>query len=316
MHKSVLLQEIIDLTAPKRGDVFIDTTVDAGGHAKAILERIGPSGRLLAIDRDESALEIAKKKLPETNVKFAQGNFQDLAEIAREEGFTGVNGIIFDLGVSSMQLDEAERGFSFSKHARLDMRMDKSQSLTAEEIVNTYSEADLTRIFRQYGEEKAAKRVASQIVKSREQSLIIWTDQLSEVVGRVIRKSKTKNRHSTFDNRKYRVDPATKIFQALRIEVNGELSALQSALPQAVSLLASHGKLAVISFHSLEDRIVKQFIEEKSKGCKCPPEFPKCVCGIKPGLKKITKKPVVPSEDEIRDNPRSRSAKLRVAERI
>lgn len=303
MHKSVLLQEIIDLTAPKRGDVFIDATLGAGGHAKAVLEKIGSSGKLLAIDRDESALEIAKKKLSGANVKFAKGNFQDLAEIAREAGFTGVNGIIFDLGASSMQFDEAERGFSFSKHAKLDMRMDKSQDLTAEEVVNTYSEAELARIFRQYGEEKAAKRVASQIVKTREQSPIIWTDQLSEVVGRVIK-------------RKTKIDPATKVFQALRIEVNGELSALQSALPQAVSLLKPHSRLAVISFHSLEDRIVKQFIEEKSKGCKCPPEFPKCVCGIKPELKKITKKPVTPSEDEIRENPRSRSAKLRVAEKI
>lgn len=313
MHKSVLLQEIIDLTAPKVGDVFIDATVGAGGHTIEILRRIGPTGRLLVIDRDENALKIARENLEGKNAKFFWGNFNDLAEIARETGFTGVNGIIFDLGVSSMQLDESQRGFSFSKHARLDMRMDKSQKLTAEEVVNTYSEKELARIFREYGEEKAAKRVARGIVRQREQGPIIWTDQLSEVVGRV----KTKiNRNSAIANRKFRVDPATKIFQALRIEVNGELSALESALPQAVSLLAPKGKMAVISFHSLEDRIVKQFVEDQAKGCKCPPEFPKCVCGARPELKKITKKPVMPSEKEIKENPRSRSAKLRVAEKL
>lgn len=305
-HKSVLLQEVIDYLALKPGDAAIDATTGAGGHSEAILKAIGPRGRLLCIDQDESALAIARNRLADySNVKFAKGNFAEIEEIARENGFSKVKGILADLGVSSMQLDQAERGFSFSKRAKLDMRMDQKNQLTAAQIINDYSEKDLASIFKEYGEEKFAKSIAREIVKERKTNPIIWTDQLSEVVRRGMR-----------SNFKSHLNPATKVFQALRIEVNKELIVLTTALPQMVSVLASGGKMAIISFHSLEDRIVKRFIEEQSKKCVCPPEYPKCVCDTKPTLKKITKKPVLPSEEETRQNPRARSAKLRVAEII
>lgn len=304
MHKSVLLQETINLVKPKKGDVFVDATLGAGGHAKAVLEKIGTRGVLIGIDKDVRALEIAKAKIKAKNLITIQGSFTDIQNLVNQVGYQKVDGIIADLGVSSMQFDEGERGFSFKAHAKLDMRMDQTQPQTAEEIVNSYAEDELAQIFREYGEEEYAKRIAGAIVKEREQSPIIWTDQLAEVVRGVKPKTKTK------------IDPATKVFQALRIEVNGELSALSSALPQMVSLLAPGGRMAIISFHSLEDRIVKKFIEERVKSCKCPPDFPKCICGAKAELKKITKKPVVPTEAEITNNPRSRSAKLRVAEKI
>lgn len=252
MHKSVLLQETIDFLAPKTGGAYIDATAGAGGHSSEILKKIGPKGRLLAIDKDERALEIARDKLRGDNVTLVRGDFSDIEKLARENGFGKVDGILADLGVSSMQLDEAERGFSFSKHARLDMRMDNRLELTAEKVISEYKEEDLTRIFRKYGEEEEARKIAREIVKIRETNPIIWTDQLSEVVRRV-KKIKTK------------IDPATKVFQALRIEVNKELLALESALPQMVSLLSKNGRLVIISFHSLEDRIVKQFIEEELK---------------------------------------------------
>lgn len=304
MHKSVLLQETVDFLAPKKGGAYIDATVGAGGHASEILKRIGETGRLLVIDQDQMALEIAKKKLKAKNVQFAHANFDEIASVARERGFTQVDGIMADLGVSSMQFDMAERGFSFRERARLDMRMDKTSDLTAETVVNTYPTEELVRIFREYGEEREAKRIAKEIAIRREQSPIIWTDQLAEVV-RGVKK-----------DRKIKIDPATQVFQALRIEVNKELSALESALPQMVSLLKPSGRLAIISFHSLEDRIVKRFIEESVKTCVCPPDFPKCVCDTEPTLKKVTKKAIVAAEPEIVDNPRSRSAKLRVAEKL
>jgi 16S rRNA (cytosine1402-N4)-methyltransferase len=308
MHKSVLLQETIDLVSPKTGGVYIDATCGAGGHTLALAEKIGESGRILAIDQDATALEIAKKNLKGFNITFVQGNFADLSEIATKSGFKDVDGVIADIGVSSMQFDQAERGFSFSKHARLDMRMDQSQDVDAEKIVNEYSADELTRIFKLYGEEPMARRIANEIIKTREIQPIIWTDQLSEVVRGV------KFRGNR--NQKLRIDPATKVFQALRIEVNKELDVLSSALPQMVGVLKGGGRMAIISFHSLEDRIVKRFIEKSAQTCVCPPDYPKCVCGTKPTLKKITRKPVMATAAEISDNPRSRSAKLRVAEKI
>lgn len=303
MHKSVLLHEVINLLNPKVGGIYIDATVGAGGHTLELSKKIGETGKILAIDQDIKALEIAKKNLKGKNITYANCNFADLSKIAKENGFTKVDGILADIGVSSMQFDEAERGFSFSKRAKLDMRMNQKSNLTAEEIVNSYSEDDLVLIFQKYGEEQQARRVAKEIVKTRSQSRIIWTDQLSEVVRRVIK-------------RKTKIDPATKVFQALRIEVNGELDVLQSALPQMVEILKGGGRMAIISFHSLEDRIVKKFIDSRSITCVCPPDFPKCVCKTIPVLKKITKKPVVASDNEIKENPRSRSAKLRVAEKL
>lgn len=303
MHKSVLLQQTINLLEPKVGGIYIDATVGAGGHTLELSEKIGETGKILAIDQDKNALEIAKKVLKGRNITYVHGNFADISKIAKDNGFTKVDGILADIGVSSMQFDEAERGFSFSKRAKLDMRMDQTKDLTAEDVVNTYSEDELISIFRKYGEEPQARGVAKEIVKTRCQSRIIWTDQLSEVVRRVIK-------------RKTKIDPATKVFQALRIEVNGELDVLQSALPQMVEILKGGGRMAIISFHSLEDRIVKRFIDSRSIACVCPPDFPKCICETTPVLKKITKKPVVASDNEIKENPRARSAKLRVAEKL
>lgn len=312
MHKSVLLHETINLLEPKTGGTYIDLTAGAGGHTHFLATKIGKNGRILAIDQDKTALEIAKTKLNGFDVTFVQGNFADLEKIATKHGFLNADGIIADLGVSSMQFDQAERGFSFSKHAKLDMRMDRESELTAEKVVNEYSVEDLTRIFKNYGEEPQAKRIALEIVKSRNIQPIIWTDQLSEVVRGVKR-----FRYSKFvkQNSK-KIDPATKVFQALRIEVNQELEVLKSALPQMVGVLKGGGRMGIISFHSLEDRIVKRFIEEESRLCNCPPDYPKCVCGTIPKLSKVTKKPVVASMEEIQENPRSRSAKLRVAEKL
>jgi 16S rRNA (cytosine1402-N4)-methyltransferase len=303
MHKSVLLQETIDLLAPEEGDIIADLTVGAGGHSKEILKRIGKAGVLIAIDKDENALKIARNVLSGKNVVFIHSDFKNIAEAIQNAGYEKVDGIIADLGVSSMQLDQSERGFSFKGHDKLDMRMDQTSQVTAADIVNTYSEEELAKIFREYGEEKFARKVAQKIVEQRKQSPIIWTDQLSEVVRGVI-------------PAKGKIDPATKVFQALRIEVNGELRALESALPQMVRSTNVGGRIAIISFHSLEDRMVKQFFEKESKTCTCPPEFPKCICNAKPTLKKVTRKPQKASEEEIKANPRSRSAKLRVAERI
>lgn len=303
MHKSVLLQQTIDLLAPKPGGIYVDATVGAGGHSKEIIRRIGKAGVLIALDKDDKALEITGSNLKSKSVILKRADFTNITEAVRQAGYTRVDGIIADLGVSSMQLDDKSRGFSFSGHARLDMRMDNTQALTAEKVVNEYSVSELTRIFYEYGEESYGKRVAEEIEKTRKNCPIIWTDQLAEVVRRVIK-------------RKTKIDPATKVFQALRIEVNGELAALQSALPQMVSILSPGGRIAIISFHSLEDRIVKQFFASKARGCICPPEFPKCVCDLKPELKILTKKPVTATEEEVRTNPRSRSAKLRAAEKL
>lgn len=304
MHKSVLLQETIDYLNLKPGMTVIDGTVGAGGHTKAILDKIGPSGRILGLDKDQTALEIAKENLGGcSNLTLVWADFRDIEKIAKGNGFDSVDAILLDIGVSSMQLDQKDRGFSFSGNEKLDMRMDRESALTANVVVNTYAEEDLTRIFREYGEEQQAKRIAEEIVKKRSIHPIMYTDQLAEVV-RGVKYGKTK------------IDPATKVFQAIRIEVNGELKALESALPQMVGLLNKGGRMAIISFHSLEDRIVKRFVNEEGRQCVCPPEYPKCVCNVKPTLKVITKKPVVAGKEEINQNPRARSAKLRVAERI
>jgi 16S rRNA (cytosine1402-N4)-methyltransferase len=304
MHKSVLLQETIELMNLKPGMTVIDATMGAGGHSKAILAQIGPTGRLLGLDKDQTALKIANENLGGcSNLKLVHADFKDIERVAKENDFLGADAILLDIGVSSMQLDQRERGFSFNGHERLDMRMDRTQDLTAAEIVNTYTESDLIRIFREYGEEPQARRVAEAIVQKRSIYPIEYTDQLAEVV-RGVKSGKTK------------IDPATKVFQAIRIETNGELKALESALPQAVGNLKKGGRLAIISFHSLEDRMVKRFFEEKSKTCVCPPEYPKCVCDTKPVLKKVTKKAVSATAEEINQNPRSRSARLRVAEKV
>ena len=305
MHKSVLLQETIDSLAQNKRGAVIDATIGAGGHSREILKTIGITGRLLAIDQDEEALKIARNVVKQKNITFVHGNFSDIRKIASENGFESVTGIVADIGVSSMQFDNLERGFSFKGDNELDMRMDQSSDLNAKEIVNTYSREDLEEIIRKYGEEKSAKRIAEAIVKKRGESVIEKTSQLAEVVRGV------------FPQRgRTRIDPATKTFQAIRIAVNKELLALESALPQMVSLLKPGGRIAIISFHSLEDRIVKNFFRECARDCVCPPESPVCRCDKEQTLKIITRKPIIPTEEEILNNKRARSAKLRVAEKI
>lgn len=314
MHKSVLLQETIKLLNLSPGDSVIDLTVGAGGHSLLALRAIGPEGKLLAIDKDETAIALAHKKLSSyTNVRFVHGDFRFIDEIASKYSFKKVNAIIADLGLSSMQLDYKKRGFSFDGHHRLDMRMNVSQKFTALDIIRDYSQESLTRIFKEYGEEPQAKRIAAEIVRMRKIKPIEYTDQLAEVVRRVKGK---RPEYRGVSNKKKKIDPATLVFQALRIETNDELKALESALPQLIKLLERGGRMAIISFHSLEDRIVKKFMNQYARGCTCPPEFPKCVCGQKPQLKIITSKPVIPDKREMIENPRSRSAKLRVAEKI
>jgi len=314
MHKSVLLQEVIDSLSLAPGDRVIDATAGAGGHSRAILQKIGESGKLLAIDKDKNALILAQKVIGrKDNVFFEQADFAEVKKLSQKHGPDKVDGIIVDLGVSSMQLDEPDRGFSFSKHAPLDMRMNQEESLSAKDIVNTYTEDELTTIFRKYGEEKDARLIARAIAKERESGQIIWTDQLAEVVRRVKRGSQTYKKGVW---PKTKIDPATKVFQALRIETNKELFALESALPQMIGLLAKGGRMGVISFHSLEDRIVKHVFDQEAKSCICPPEYPVCRCEKRPRLKILNKKPIIAKEGEIARNIRSRSAKLRVAEKI
>lgn len=309
MHKSVLLQETIENLQLTKGNLVIDATCGAGGHTIEAVKKIGSSGRVLAIDRDEKALELASSVFRGENVTFQQGQMADIAKIAQKNGFNKVDAILADLGVSSMQLNEPARGFSLKSRGVLDMRMDQNTGINAYDVVNNYSEDDLARIFRLYGEERKSRLVAKAIVMARKKEQIRKTDQLAEVVRGVI-KNNSKSRVL-----KSKLDPATKVFQAIRIEVNQELKQLELALPQMVGLLNPGGRLAIISFHSLEDRIVKNFFREAAKECVCPPEFPSCRCDHRKSLEIVTRKPIRPTEEEIRLNPRSRSAKLRVAEK-
>lgn len=308
VHKSVLLHETIDLLKPQKGDLAIDATAGAGGHTLALAKAVGNTGAILALDRDEEALKIARNVIRGENVTFVQSNFTAIADVALANKFLEVGAILADLGVSSMQLDEADRGFSLKSRGVLDMRMDRGQELDAFYVVNNYSENELADIIYRYGEENQSRKIAKAIVESREVGAIRATDQLAEVVRGVVRVRKGPGGK--------KIDPATKVFQAIRIEVNQELKNLESALPQMVSLLKPGGRLGIISFHSLEDRIVKNFFRQQEKGCTCPPDYPKCVCGNKPTIKIITRRPVAPTKEEIDENPRSRSAKLRVAEKI
>jgi len=323
MHIPVLLNEVIEYLEPKPGKNFIDCTIGEGGHAVKILERTFPSGRLLGIDWDHEMLKKLISKFKVRNSKLSdrltlvQGSFADLEKIARENNFTEVDGILLDLGMSSWHLEKSGRGFSFKKDEPLDMRYNvekiqnpkskiQNYNLTAREIVNTWPEREIEKILKEYGERRFAKRIAKAIVNSRKIRPIKTTFQLVDIVKKTV---PYKYQHK-------KIHPATKTFQALRITVNDELGNLKRTLPQAVKLLRPKGSLVVISFHSLEDRIVKDFFRKESKDCICPPEIPVCVCGHKRTLKIITKKPIIPSQEEIISNPRARSAKLRVAERI
>jgi 16S rRNA (cytosine1402-N4)-methyltransferase len=303
-HTPVLLDEVLRGLNPHPGQRFIDGTLGAGGHAEAILQAIAPDGQVLALDADPVALNSARERLAPYNdrVHLVNANFAQLATIARSYDFVPVQGILLDLGLSSMQLSAAERGFSFQSEGPLDMRYDPSGPITAADLVNSLSQSELADLLYRFGEERRSRSIARAIVAARP---VHSTRELADVVARAVG-----------GRRGARIHPATRTFQALRIAVNDELGALSSALSEATTILAPGGRLAVISFHSLEDRIVKNFFVQESKDCICPPEQLTCTCGHRATLRIITRKPIIASSDEINVNPRARSAKLRVAERM
>lgn len=306
-HRPVLLQEVIRILNPKRGQTFIDVTIGYGGHSRAILEKISPDGKLLGIDQDQEALDQLEELSAEyPNLTLVKGNFSKIEKLAKQNGLDKVDVILADIGVSSYQLDTAGRGFSFNLRGPLDMRMDKQRKTTAADIVNNYDESELTDIFSRYGEERFSKTIAREIVRERQGKKFQTTQVLSELIKKIYRRKGLRGK----------IHPATRVFQALRIETNDELASLEKFLPQALDLLQTKGKLAVITFHSLEDRMVKNFFQEEAKGCICPPDYPVCKCGEEAKVKILTKKPIIASLEEVKENPRSRSAKLRVLEKI
>jgi 16S rRNA (cytosine1402-N4)-methyltransferase len=304
MHKSVLLQEIIEALQPHSNGIYIDATVGAGGHATALLKASVPDGQLFGLDQDQSALEIAIRQLAQFGhrVHLFHANFEQLAQVAKDHQIPKADGLLLDLGVSSIQLDQPERGFSFQTDGPLDMRMDITTGPTAADLVNHLPEDELANLIYRYGEERQSRRIARAIVKARP---IERTVELSQVVAKASRSGRSSQA---------KIHPATRTFQALRIATNDELGALERALPQAIECLKPGGRLAVISFHSLEDRIVKQYFKQESQDCICPPEQLVCTCRHKATIDIITKRPITPSLSEIDENPRARSAKLRVVE--
>ena len=312
-HTPVLLAEVTQQLSPHPGSIIVDCTLGGAGHAKRLLELVVPGGILVGIDQDDAALIAAENTLRlgqqmlSDSVRLLKGNFGELDDLLVEAGVPYVDGFLFDLGVSSPQLDIPERGFSYREDAPLDMRMDPGHhTLTAAEVIATYSEADLTRIVRVYGEERWASRIAHFIAEERERRPIETTMQLVEVIKAAVPASA----------RREGPHPAKRTFQALRIEVNQELQVLTSALDAAIRWLAPGGRIAVISYHSLEDRIAKHAFAEAARGCTCPADLPVCTCGHEPVLRVITRKAILPSADEVEANPRARSAKLRVGEKL
>lgn len=307
-HIPVLLNEVLKYLSPKNGGVYIDGTVGGGNHACAVLNASAPDGFLLGIDRDEEALAASSKKLAGFAGRFAlvRGNYADMAEIAAGQGIEQVDGILLDIGVSSHQLDDKSRGFSYMMDAPLDMRMDQSRGQSAADLVNTADAGELTRILYEYGEEKWAKRIAEFIVQERKNKPFATTFQLVETIKKAVPVgAREKDQH-----------PARRSFQALRIAVNDELGALKRGLEQAIELLGPGGVLVVISFHSLEDRIVKECFKLHATDCICPPKMPVCVCGHKADLKILTRKPVTAGKDELEENSRSHCALLRAAVKL
>ena len=305
-NKSVLLDECIEALNIRPDGVYVDGTLGRAGHSKEIVQKL-TTGRLICIDRDMAAIDAAKERLAPwmERVTLVHGNFADLGEVLREKEITGVDGMLFDLGVSSPQLDDASRGFSYMQDAPLDMRMDKTAALTAYEVVNAWSYEELRRILFEYGEERYAPAIAKAIVRARETRPVETTLELVDLIKSAMPPAALREKQH----------PAKRSFQAIRIAVNGELDALPPMLKSATEALNPGGRLAVITFHSLEDRIVKRAMQDMARGCTCPPEFPVCICGKKPKLKLLTRKPIVSGEAELEDNPRARSAKLRVAEK-
>ena len=304
-HKSVLLEECIEGLNIKKDGIYVDGTLGGAGHSFEILKRLSTKGSLVGIDRDEEALEAAKKKLKDfKNVTYIHGNHDDIKNILEENKIEKVDGILLDLGVSSYQLDERQRGFSYMGEAKLDMRMDKSQSLTAETVINEYSEEELAEIIEQYGEEKFAKKIAYNIVKQRKIKPITTTMELVQIIKDTIPMSKQTDGH-----------PAKRTFQAIRIEVNNEIEPLKETIKDCIECLKPEGRLCVITFHSLEDRAVKQTYIEAQGQCTCPKDLPYCVCGYVSEGKIINKKPIIASKEEQEENSRSKSAKLRIFEK-
>ena len=309
-HKPIMLEECIEFLKIRRDGVYLDCTLGGGGHSSEIVKRLGSKGVLIGIDQDKNAVETAKKRLlsinSKANVIIKHTNFENIREVLEALKIDSVDGVLLDLGVSSHQLDEGKRGFSYQHDAPLDMRMNQNQDFDAQTLVNTWSKDDIAGIIREYGEERWAARIAEFIVRSREVQKISTTGQLVEIIKSAIPAAA----------RREGPHPAKRTFQALRIAVNRELEVLENLLDTVTDLLSSGGRLAIISFHSLEDRIVKKSFQKQSRGCVCPRDFPKCVCGFTPKLKIITRKPITPTEKELDANPRARSAKLRVAERL
>ena len=306
-HISVLLDECIENLNIKPDGIYLDGTLGMGGHSYEIASRLS-TGRLICIDRDETAIERAGRRLAPfgEKVRLVHGNFSDAAAILDSLGIAGTDGMLFDLGVSSPQLDEAERGFSYMAEAPLDMRMDRSGGLTAWEVVNTWEEARLNRILWDYGEERCARRITAAILKHRENKPLETTQELVDIIRAAMPAAALREKQH----------PAKRTFQAIRIAVNDELGAIAAMMDTAPDKLNVGGRLCVISFHSLEDRIVKSGIQARERGCTCPREAPVCTCGFVQTLRSVSRKPILPSEEEIERNPRARSAKLRVAERV
>lgn len=303
-HKSVLLQECIDGLNIKPEGIYVDGTMGGAGHSKEIVKKISKKGLLIGIDRDEEAICVAKERLKDfPNVKFIHDNHDNIIEILDDLNLSGVDGILLDLGVSSYQLDERNRGFSYIGEAELDMRMDKTQKLTAKTVVNKYQEEELAKILWEYGEEKFSRRIAKSICEYRKTKTIETTLELVQIIEKCVPKSKDGH-------------PAKRSFQAIRIEVNNEIEPLYDTVKNCIACLNPGGRLCIITFHSLEDRAVKNAYIEASGKCTCPPGLPYCVCGAKSLGKIITRKPILPSEEEQEENSRSRSAKLRIFEKM
>ena len=307
-HTSVLLEETVDGLNIKPDGIYVDGTLGGGGHAYEVCSRLSSKGRFIGIDQDEAAIEAAGARLSDfgERVTIVRSNYCDMKLRLQELGIDKVDGIVLDLGVSSYQLDTAERGFSYRVDAPLDMRMDRRQKMTARDIVNDYSEMDLFRIIRDYGEDKFAKNIAKHIVMEREKGPIETTGQLIEIIKRAI----------PMKFQKTAGHPAKRTFQAIRIELNRELEVLRDTLDDMIELLNTGGRICIITFHSLEDRIVKSIFKRNEDPCTCPSHFPVCVCGKKPQVKLVNKKPIISGDEELQRNPRARSAKLRICEKI
>ena len=307
VHKSIMLEEVIESLAIKPNGIYVDGTLGGAGHSSEIVKRLGEDGRLIGIDQDGEAIEAATKRLKpyKDKVTIVRSNYAQMKEVLRDLGIHKVDGILLDLGVSSYQLDNAERGFTYREDVPLDMRMDQRQTKTAKDIVNDYSEMELYHIIRNYGEDKFAKNIAKHIVQARQKAPIETTGQLIEVIKAAIpKKVRATGGH-----------PAKKTFQAIRIECNRELDVLKDSIDAMIDLLNPGGRLCIITFHSLEDRIVKRAFKKNENPCTCPPNFPVCVCGNVSKGKQLTRKPIIPGEEELEYNKRAKSSKLRVFER-